>query len=440
MSRPEVPLSTGRLLRSRAALWTAFVLAHLWVAFAGTVLQGRSFFNDVELYREWMRLGFAEGAWPVLSGEWVYPAGAIVPMALAGLITTTSTWGYQVAWVMLVATLNGLAIVALLRARTADGAPPPVEPARGAWWWLAFIAGLGPVAVGRLDAIVAPVVIVALLVAARRPWVASALLTVGAWIKVAPGAILLPLVLAVRRPWRDVVLPAAVVCVAVAGAVAAGGGLAHLTSFLTQQGSRGLQIESVGATGWVLFGMFSPAVDRYLNVELITWEVSAPGTALAADALGALLPLGLAGAVALLWWARRRGHPERRWATSEEFVVRGALLVATVLIVFNKVGSPQFIGWLAPPVAVALALGLPRWRRTAWWVLGLAVLTQVVYPLRYNDVLLGDAPGTLALVLRNVLLVVLLVGAAHGIWRAARQPPDDPGPLPDATDATNASR
>ncbi len=415
------------------------MVVHVWVVFSGTVLQGRTYFRDVDLYRQWMRLGVEQGDWPVLSGDWVYPAGAIVPMGVAALVTTTSAWGYVAAWVALVAVLNGLAVVALLRARTADGSRPAVDPARGAWWWLAFIAGLGPVAVGRLDPIVAPIVVVALLVAARRPRVASTLLAVGAWIKVAPGAILLPLVLAVRRPWRDVVLPAALVCVVVAAAVALGGGLPHLASFLTQQDTRGLQIESVGATPWVLAGIFSPSVERYLNAELITWEISAPGTALAADALGALLPLGLAAAVALLWWAHLRGRPERRWATSEEFVLRGALLVTTLLIVLNKVGSPQFIGWLAPPVAVALALGLPRWRAAAWWVLGLAVLTQLVYPLRYNDVLLGLPPGTLALVVRNVLLVVLLAGTARGLLRAARQPPE-PGPFPDAADATNANR
>ncbi|MFI2753718.1 glycosyltransferase 87 family protein [Cellulomonas sp. P22] len=423
---------------------------HLWVVVAGTLLQAESAFNDVDLYRYWMQLGFAQGAWPTVTGGWVYPAAAALPMAIAGLVTTASAAGYLAAWLVLVAALDAVAVVALLRARTVDGTPPLVDPVRGAWWWLAFVAALGPVALGRLDAVVAPLVVMALVVAARRPRVAAALLTLGAWIKVAPGAVLLPLVLAVRRPWRDVVLPAALVCVVVVGAVAIGGGASHVLSFLGEQGSRGLQIESVGATPWVLVGLVSPAVNRYLNVELITWEISGPGTAVAVGVLGALLPVALAGAAVLLGWAHLRGHPERRWASSEEFVVRGALLVMIVLIVFNKVGSPQFIGWLAPPVAVALALGLERWRRTAWVVLALALLTQLVYPWLYHQVLRGELPGTVALVLRNALLVALLVATVRGLLAAARQPsaPDgDPapdvaatGPAPDATDANQAGR
>lgn len=171
---------------------------------------------------------------------------------------------------------------------------PGHDPAIGAWWWLAFVLLLGPVAVGRLDAVVTPVVVVALAVALRHPVVASALLTAGAWVKVAPGALLLPLVLVLRRPWRHLVLPAAVVCVVVAGAVAAGGGLGHLTSFLTEQSDRGLQVESVAATPWVLAGLGSGSVRVVLNDAITTWEITGPGTATAAAALGLALPVALA--------------------------------------------------------------------------------------------------------------------------------------------------
>ena len=53
-----------------------------------------------------------------------------------------------------------------------------------------------------------------------------------------------------------------------------------------------------------------------------------------------------------------------------ELLVRGAMLLTLAMLVFNKVGSPQYMGWLAPPVAVALALRLPGWRTTAWLVAG----------------------------------------------------------------------
>jgi hypothetical protein len=284
---PEQPpwrCAIDRLLRSRAALWTTFVLVHGWITYVGTVLIPARAFWDLDLYRWWMWQGLHQGVWPVLDGDWVYPAGAVLPMLLPALVDAVGTQPYAVAWSAGVTALDAGAVGVLLRgARAAAGpgvrgvvVPPRRDPAVGAWWWLAFVLLLGPVAVGRLDAVVAPVVVVALTVALRHPAVASALLTAGAWIKVAPGALLLPLVLVLRRPWRDLVLPAAATCAVVVTAVAAGGGLGHLTSFLTEQGERGLQLESVAATPWVLAGLGSPEVRVVLNDAITTWEIAGP--------------------------------------------------------------------------------------------------------------------------------------------------------------------
>ncbi|MFS0702361.1 glycosyltransferase 87 family protein [Cellulomonas sp. 179-A 4D5 NHS] len=419
-------------LRSRVALVVAFLAVHTWLAWLGAVRLPMEAFYDLELYRFWMWQGLETGTWPVLDGDWVYPAGALVPLLVPGLVDAVDTRTYMLAWAALVTLLNGLALVLLLRPRRGAST-------LGAWWWLAFLAALGPVAMGRLDAVVAPLVVVALVLAAQHPAVASALLTVGAWIKVAPGALLLPLVLVTRRPWRDVVLPPAVVCAVVVGAVTLGGGLPHLGSFLAEQGERGLQVESVGATPWMVAALVTPAVERRLNEELVTYEVHGPGAQLAADSLGLALVLALAAVTALLWWARRRAGTS---VAVEAFVVRGALLVATTLIVFNKVGSPQFVGWLAPPVVVALALRLRGWEVTAVLVLVIAGLTQIVFPTGYNHLLGGDAVVTLALVLRNVLLVALLAVTARAVVRQEGRPQEvgSEGTPPDSTAAIHASR
>ncbi|GCE76836.1 hypothetical protein [Cellulomonas biazotea] len=374
-----------------------------------------------------MWLGLHEGQWPVLSGDWVYPAGAIVPMLAAAVGGTAGGSGYAVAWSLLVTALDAVALGVLLHAprlaRPAGwaGRGHPHEPrtTAGAWWWIAFLALLGPIAMGRLDAVVAPVVVVALAVTLRHPRVSSVLLTAAAWVKVAPGALLLAVVVAARRPWRDVVLPAAVVCVVVVGAVLVGGGGAHVASFLGEQEDRGLQVEAVGATPWVVAGPWSDAVEVYLNQPIVTWEVRGPGTDGAADALGLLFFVGLAACAALLVW-RRRHLGAGFWSDAvaqRELVVRGAMLLVLATIVFNKVGSPQYVGWLAPPVAVALALRLPGWRTTAWTVLGVAAATQVVFPWGYDGVVAAEPFVSLVLAARNVALVVLLVLTARALLR-----------------------
>ncbi|WP_421735214.1 hypothetical protein [Cellulomonas sp.] len=396
---------------------------HGWLALVGLVLIPQKAFWDLDLYRYWMWLGIHDGQWPVLSGDWVYPAGAVVPMLVAALGGTGGGSAYAAVWSLLVTVLDAVAVVVLLRVRR-PGRPDGDGTTAGAWWWLAFLLLLGPIAMGRLDAVVAPVVVVALSFALDHPRITSALLTAAAWVKVAPGVLLIAVFCAVRRPWRSVVVPAAVVSVVVVGTVTALGGLPHAASFLTEQDARGLQIEAPGATPWLLAALWTPTITRELNEPLVTWELHGPGTQGAADVLGVLFFLAIGAAALLLWW-RREQLGARLWSggiVRTELLVRGAMLLTLAMIVFNKVGSPQYMGWLAPPVAVALALRLPGWRTTAWLVLGIAGATQVVFPWFYDEVILGGPGVTLVLAARNVALVVLLV---HTVVALVRRTPDD---------------
>lgn len=402
-------------------------MVHLGLTYLGVVVVPAEAFYDVDLYRYWMYLALEHGAWPVIDTPWVYPAGALVPLALPALLTTVSSTGYALGWCALVTALDAAAVVALLRTGRAHGGRT-----RGAWWWLAFLAALGPVAVGRLDAVVAPLMVLALALVARDArWtrVAASLLTAGAWIKVAPGALLLPLAAAARRPLREVVLPAAAVCLVVVGAVAAGGGLSRVAGFLQTQGDRGLQVESVASTGWVLASLARDDVRVALNEELITYEVAGPGTAAATAVLDVLLPLAVAAIAGVLLLARRRGR-------ADEAVLPAALVLLVVLVVTNKVGSPQFLTWVAAPVTVLLTVvedrrpDVRRSRSTDWsprWVvmaaslaLVAAGLTQVVFPWGYMALLTGHPAVTAVLVARNALLVALLATAAFGLVGALR--------------------
>ncbi|WP_182112316.1 hypothetical protein [Actinotalea sp. JY-7876] len=405
-------------MATRAAVWAAFVAVHGWLTYLGVVVLPGAAFHDVDLYRWWMHLGLHEGRWPVLDEPSVYPAAAVLPMLLPALVAAT-TPGYALAWCGLVTLLDAFAVAALLRAGGRRG-----EAA--AWWWLAFLLLLGPVGIGRLDAVVAPLTIVALLLAAAptttRTRGAAALLTLGAWVKVAPGALVLPLAAAARRPVRDVVAPAAAVCAVVVGAVAAGGGLPRLLGFLDAQGERGLQVESVAAT--VVGALHRDDVAVVLNEELVTYEVVGPGTAGAAAVLDVLLPLAVGAVALVLLAARRRG-------TAPAALLPASLLLVALLVVTNKVGSPQFLTWFAPPVAVLVAMRAPTtWRdvRPVWWqvagalVLLAAGLTQAVFPWGYLPLLAGDDGMALILDARNALLLAVTACAVVGLARAVRGP------------------
>jgi hypothetical protein len=128
-------------------------------------------------------------------------------------------------------------------------------------------------------------------------------------------------------------------------------------------------------------------------------------------------------------------------------VLPAALVLLLVLVVTNKVGSPQFLTWVAAPVTVLLTVAAarpadgpvpraaaptPRWVVAAAG-LGLlaAGLTQVVFPWGYMALLTGHPAVTAVLVARNVLLVALLATATAGLVGAlrtgggGRRPPAD---------------
>jgi len=105
----------------------------------------------------------------------------------------------------------------------------------------------------------------------------------------------------------------------------------------------------------------------------------------------------------------------------------GAAAQLLALIVFNKVGSPQFIAWIGPPLAAAIALAGPGTRRL-WWppavgVLVTAYATWLIYPMAYGEFLGGDPAMVAVGALRNLALVVLLAGA---VWRIVQLGLRDP--------------
>jgi hypothetical protein len=104
-------------------------------------------------------------------------------------------------------------------------------------------------------------------------------------------------------------------------------------------------------------------------------------------------------------------------------------LVAT-FIVFNKVGSPQYITWLAAPVVIGLVYRGRAFRTPAILIAVTALLTQVIYPNLYDLILNVDPAGLVVLTLRNVMLLVVLAWAVGSVWRAAHPTADNTDELP----------
>jgi hypothetical protein len=394
------------------ALWIAFVLAHLWLGMLALYAPGQPIGDVTSVYKYWIiDYAFEGHGWVGIDTVWVYPILAILPMIAAAAFGATL---YASTWLSLVMAVNAIAFaVVVSRAGRYDAV-------HVGWWWVGFLVALGPVAVGRIDSITVPIAMIGMLVLMTRPALAGVLLTVAAWIKVWPAALVAAVIIALRDRIRVLVGAAATTAVVLTVALLLGA-KSNVFSFFTQQAGRGLQIEAVMATPWMWDATLGAGHSQiYYDYAILTFQLRGDGVATVAAAATPLLGLAAFVLLGLGLIAVRRGREPG------EVLPPLVLALTVALIIFNKVGSPQFVTWLAVPVVFGLvtsAAGLGRpFRVPAVLAFVIAALTQGFYPYFYNDLLLAKLPIVLVLSARNLLYVALFVWAVVALVEVVRGP------------------
>jgi hypothetical protein len=413
------PIQTRALQIIRAVatnpftLWTMFILAHLWLGLVNLYGQGQPLGDVTLVYKFWTDQAIQAHFWVGIDSVWVYPIVALAPMLLAASFGPTL---YASTWLSLVMVLNALAFATLTkwgRSRENNGA---------AWWWVAFLFLLGPIALGRIDSIAAPLAIIGVLHLARRPRVAAVVLTVATWIKVWPAALIVAAVIAVKErrviAFVALITSAAIILIA----LAFGSGL-NVFSFVTQQTARGLQIESPVSTIWLWRAAAGEnGTFLYYDQAILTYQVTGAGTQVASAITTPLLAIAFLAVGALGILAARRKAPV------EQLLPVLALALVTGLLVFNKVGSPQFATWLAVPIILGLVTAANAngrsFRTPAIMVLVIAGLTQLIYPYLYGFLLNLNAVMLIVITARNLLVIALFVWAVTALWQIYRTEPD----------------
>ena len=391
-------------------MWIEFGVISLWLGWQGFVAEAVPY-GDVSFVYEFWAGQAAGGAGIVgIDSQWVYPVVALVPILLP-LVAGPGL--YPVGWIVLVSLLNAGAFAYLLY--SAQGTQRNTLQRTAAWWWLVFILLLGPIAVARLDSIVTPLAIVGLLMAVQRPAISGALLAIATWIKVWPAALIAAVLVAVHK--RRTVLISVLLTSAVVIAIAVIlGGAANIFSFLGQQTTRGLQIEAPLATPFLWLAAFhEQGYAVYYDTVILTFQVMGEGTGIAADLSSLLLGIAFVGTLLGGLLLHRRG------SDPSHVLPAVALTLTVVLIVFNKVGSPQYIGWLAAPIIAGLVLEQRRFVAPAVIALVLAALTQAFYPYLYNGLLNVQPVELSILTLRNIGELVLLAVSATVLYEAKRR-------------------
>lgn len=400
--------------RIRAVLGSGWAWAAFWAlsrALLGYVWRTTSSYivGDVHYYADQVS---QPGSWSATLVE--YPTPVAWAMNLLRLITQADpgafVWGFAASMVLLDAAWTHL----LWR----HGGRRRELAVLG---WICFVTALGPLAYFRFDMAPAVLAGAGALLVHRRPGLAGTLVACGAALKLWPALLVLPLLGRGRRR-RASMIGFLVTGVSLAAASLVAGGWNRLVSPLTWQSDRGLQVESVAATPLMYARVFGSGWQVAMS-RFNAYEITGPAvtTALRVADLGFLVGLGL---IALLGW-----RTIRLGERSTRTVALVMLATILVMIVTNKTLSPQYLLWLGGPVCAVLAgpddQAPARWPLlVAFGACLLACATQVVYPIRYGEIISSPpgAFGTSVLVLRNTGLLaatIIVVGLA---WYHSRRP------------------
>lgn len=321
---------------------------------------------------------------------WEYPALA---RALMGLFPAATPGSYVVVFVLL-SLLADLSLLLWLGVRTRDDVP-----ATGVWLWALAVPLLGLLPYTRYDLLVTALVMVAIVIACRRPVLAAALLSVAVGLKWWPLA-LLPLVVATApRDRRAAALGAGLLPWLVAEALGVWAwGSASVTEPLRWLSSRGVQVEAPVALPqmWAAWRGGTPSL-RLHNTQEFAHVGWFPLTVMLAGAVVVVVVL-----------ATTARHLACDAAATPTVLTLGAATVVAVLVATGRVLSPQYLLWVLGPLAILGTVSRSPMRRS-WVVAGCvaAGLTTAVFPLTWEALLEGHLGPLLLLTARDLALVGL---------------------------------
>jgi hypothetical protein len=148
-----------------------------------------------------------------------------------------------------------------------------------------------------------------------------------------------------------------------------------------------------------------PGADVYYDNTIVTFQVSGAGLA----EIASLMTLVQFGALAITVFLGFRA--KRRGADTNTLFAWMFLTATMDLIVFNKVGSPQYQLWIVAAVLFGILAKTANWKLVVWLTIFTSGITWLIFPVFYGSLLDGQALGVSLLILKNLGLVAILVYA-----------------------------
>jgi hypothetical protein len=345
--------------------------------------EGGVTFDVIAVYQFWAEsvISAGDAAYSRVAIE--YPPGSLPFIFLPELISSQQYLPTFVTMMVMV-DLAGFAGLYLLARRWGS--------MQGPWLWALAIPLLGPISYTRLDLVPAVLVIWAFEFATRKEWgVTGGLMGFAALAKIYP-ALIIPsaLVMATRKKrfLAGIVVAVGLPLLPLLGSIDS-----IWSSVATYHLNRGIQVESIWGSALFVNHLLGRRVELVSDFGAWHFHVADP----LIENVAFLLTLG---AVALtIRWALR---------TTDKSPQRLAILAFTVLLLsisVSTVFSPQFMLWLIGAGATVACIAGARVHLAPSLLLPAALLTQVVFPFNYSELLSFQPLAVWTLVIRNVLVL-----------------------------------
>ncbi|NBW72874.1 MAG: hypothetical protein EBR26_00460 [Microbacteriaceae bacterium] len=384
----------------------AGLIAQLTLIWFGTA-SGDPFGDVRYIYDAWVS-NMVTGSYLLgITDPWVYPYPAQLPLWLAHWI---SAGDYVSGWYLAVVNTNMLLFAYLL------GWGKKMERANAVWFYIGCVFLIGPVAIARLEVFSVALTLMGLVAFYENKQSKSIqFFNLATWIKVSPFAILASLFIVTGQKKKFVLNIAIATAVILAIGLLLGGN-SSMFSFVTMQSGRGIQVESTVAIIWlvqILLGV--PGVRTYYDNEIVTFQVQGFGV----NEVASIMTFVQFGALAITILL---GFRAKRMGTDLNTLFGWLILTATLdLLIFNKVGSTQYQMWVVSVVFFGVLAKIPNWKMVTYITLATSLLSWLIFPVFYGDLLDGKPLGVGLIVLRNLGLIAILVYANMQLFRLGKK-------------------
>jgi hypothetical protein len=352
--------------------------------------EGKWLKGDVDLYNFWAK-GLVNGIFPIDDSMWQYPPLAGVVFAIPQWLFGNALTGFIVFMIFVdLLILITLLITGLNRFKF-NSSSTSLHGLSGAWFWVLWPILMGPLALTRFDVVPTLFALLALIALSNkkvRPYLSGFFLSVGALVKLWPMLLIVVFPKKIIKKVSTSFISTLVMVILFMSTWSVG-----FSNFFNNQTSRGLQVESIAATPFVLAKLFGANVEypfRYGSLEV---------QAALATEIGFLLNLFTLIVFIILFILNYRNR------LNYLNLFDKALVIVMISIALSRVFSPQFWVWLGGLAALALINKETKLKKVIVLLSISAFLTQLLYPGQYVQLLSGEFFATLLQLTRVTLFV-----------------------------------